>query len=70
MDMKNIQGAIMAKKEERKEPVYYRTGCTLLDLAVGGSKGVMGFQGGKWANLVGDASSGKSLLCLETIVAN
>jgi recombination protein RecA len=55
---------------QEKEQPRYKTGCTLLDLAVGGAKGVMGFQGGKWVNLVGDASSGKSLLCLETIVAN
>lgn len=58
-----------AVKEKKKQPLY-SSGCTLLDLAVGGSKGVLGFQGGKWVNLVGDASSGKSLLCMETIVAN
>jgi RecA/RadA recombinase len=71
MNIRNIQEAIMAKKQEVvEESVYYKTGCTLMDLAVGGSKGVFGFQGGKWVNLVGDASAGKSLLCLETIIAS
>ena len=61
----------MAKKEkEVVEEFRYSSGCDLIDLCVGGDKGVLGFQGGKWVNLIGDASSGKSLLCLETITAN
>lgn len=69
--LKSIKETILAKETvKEKEYPRYSSGCTLIDLAVGGSKDVMGFQGGKWVNLVGDASSGKSLLCMETIVAN
>jgi RecA/RadA recombinase len=73
--LKSVQGAIMGKNTKAKEApieeeVRYTSGCTLLDLAVGGAKGVLGFLGGKWVNLVGDTQAGKSLLAVETVVAN
>jgi RecA/RadA recombinase len=58
------------KKTENVVEVRYTSGCTLLDLAVGGEKDKLGFLGGKWVNLVGDTQAGKSLLAVETVVAN
>jgi len=72
--LRSIEGGLMAKAKkievEQKEEVRYPSGCTLLDLSVGGEKGAMGFLGGKWVNLVGDTQAGKSLLTIETIVAS
>ena len=48
---------------------YARTGCTLLDCAVGGGIG-LGFPFGKILNFVGDKSSGKTFLANEIIAAN
>jgi len=47
---------------------YARTGCTLLDLAVGGGQG-LGFPFGRILNFVGDKSSGKTFVANE-IIAN
>ena len=47
---------------------YARTGCTLIDLTVGG--GQLGFPYGKIINLVGDKSSGKTFLKNEIIAWN
>lgn len=69
--LKAIRRNQLAKKEkEVEEDVRYTSGVDLLDLSVGGEKGVMGFKGGKWVNLVGDTQAGKSLLAIETMVAN
>lgn len=69
--LKRMRSSQLAKKkEEILEDVRYTSGCDLLDLSVGGEKGVLGFQGGKWVNLVGDTQAGKSLLAIETMVAN
>lgn len=58
------------KKKEEKTTLRYSSGCFLLDLSVGGKKDVLGFEGGKWVNLVGDTQSGKSALCIEMAAAN
>ena len=50
-------------------PEYFSTGCTLLDLVLGGGMG-MGFPAGVVLNLVGDKSSGKTFLANEIIAAN
>jgi recombination protein RecA len=47
----------------------FSTGCTLLDLVVGGGEG-MGFPSGKMVNIVGDKSSGKTFLACELVAAN
>jgi hypothetical protein len=60
----------MAKTPIEDEEVRYTSGCSLLDLAVGGEKDKMGFLGGKWVNLVGDTQAGKSLLAVETMLSN
>ena len=48
---------------------YFSTGCKLLDLVVGGSKGIFGFPAGKFINIVGDKSSGKTFLSNEIIAS-
>lgn len=58
-------------KNRRKNMVpnvtYFRLGCMLLDLIVGGDKGVYGVPGGRIWNLCGDKGSGKTYLCNEAI---
>ena len=49
--------------------LYFKTGCKLIDLVVGGAKGVYGFPAGKFINIVGDKSAGKTFLSNE-IIAN
>lgn len=46
---------------------YLESGCTLLDLVLGGNKGVMGIPEGKILNIVGDKSSGKTFLSMEIL---
>jgi RecA/RadA recombinase len=49
------------------EKLYFQTGCKLLDLVVGGAKNVYGFPAGKFINIVGDKSAGKTFLSNEII---
>lgn len=49
---------------------YMRTGCTLLDLLIGGKKDVLGFPYGCILDITGDKSSGKSFLKNEIIATN
>lgn len=49
------------------EMEYMHMGCDLLDLLVGGAKGVMGLPYGAILNIIGDKSSGKSFLKNEII---
>lgn len=50
--------------------IYFKTGCKLIDLVVGGNKGVYGFPAGKFINIVGDKSAGKTFLANEIIASN
>lgn len=50
-----------------RDEVRFSTGCRLFDMMVGGSKGVYGIPAGKFINVIGDKSAGKSLLCTEFI---
>ncbi len=60
----------MKEKNDKKEKVKrISTGCTLLDLVVGGGQG-LGFPAGKIINIVGDKSSGKTFLGCEIIASN
>ena len=59
----------MAKKETETVPMM-RTGCDLLDLLIGGEKGVYGMPFGYILNLSGDKSSGKTFIKNEIIAAN
>lgn len=45
-------------------------GCTLIDLVVGGAKGVLGTPAGVIVNLIGDRSAGKSFVKNEMIAAS
>lgn len=56
------------KDEQQKE--YARTGCLLLDMLMGGNKGVFGVPFGCILGIVGDSSSGKTALAHELTAAN
>lgn len=49
--------------------IRFETGCKLLDLVVGGAKGVYGFPSGRFINIVGDKSAGKTFLSNEIIAS-
>jgi RecA/RadA recombinase len=59
----------IAKEKIKNNQGYARTGCTLLDLVVGGGSG-LGFRFGKVINIIGDKSSGKTILATEIIAKN
>ena len=50
-----------------RETVYFETGNKLLDMIMGGAKGVYGVPGGRILNICGDKSSGKTFICNEFI---
>ena len=56
----NVTKSVKEKSKASSEPIRFRTGSDLLDLVVGGDKGVMGFPCGKFVNIVGDRSAGKA----------
>jgi len=68
----------MATKKKEKEtevatPIqqeYMRTGCDLLDLLIGGDKGVYGLPYGTILNIIGDKSAGKTFVKNEILAAN
>lgn len=51
----------------KNNQIYFETGCRLLDLVLGGKKGVFGIPAGKFINIVGDKSAGKTFLSNEFI---
>jgi RecA/RadA recombinase len=55
--------------KKRRNILYFNTGNTLLDLVVGGAQNVYGYPAGKFINIVGDKSSGKTFLATEMIAA-
>jgi recombination protein RecA len=54
-------------RKDGKE-LWFRTGCDLLDLAIGGGLG-LGIPAGRILNIVGDKSAGKTFLAVEIIAA-
>ena len=48
---------------------YFSTGSDLLDMVVGGAPNVFGYPAGKFINIVGDKSAGKTFLANEMIAA-
>jgi len=52
----------------KQNDIRYNTGCTILDLAIGGGFG-LGIPQGSIVNIVGDSSSGKTFLAIEMLVA-
>lgn len=67
MSKKITEQIIDKNKKEKKMEIekFISSGSTLLDLALGG-----GFPAGKIINIVGDKSTGKTLLAIETIAKN
>ncbi len=55
----------METKKEKQ--IYFRTGCIVLDKLLGGKKGVYGVPAGRFINIVGDKSAGKTFLANEFI---
>lgn len=51
------------------EQIRFGTGCTLLDLVIGGAKNVFGIPSGRFINIVGDKSAGKTFLSNEIIAS-
>jgi len=52
----------------KQNNIRYYTGCTLLDLAIGGGLGV-GIPEGSIVNIVGDTGSGKTFIAIEILVS-
>jgi len=52
-----------------KQDIRFSTGSTILDLIVGGASGIFGYPVGKFVNIVGDKSAGKSFLCTELVAS-
>lgn len=50
-----------------KKQIYFKTGCRLFDKVIGGNKDVYGVPAGRFINIVGDKSSGKTFLSNEFI---
>lgn len=69
LTLHDLENALMSTNAEAKEPTYLTTGCTLLDLVVGGGLG-MGLPAGRVVNIVGDKSAGKTFVCAEMLAAN
>ena len=62
-----IEKQMVRTKEKAR---YITTGCTLRDLELGGDTGCYGYRVGKLYNLVGDSSTGKTLVAVQSVVAN
>lgn len=52
-----------------RDTVYFQTGVKLIDMVMGGAKGVYGSPAGRILNICGDKSAGKTFICNE-IIAN
>ncbi len=50
--------------------IYIRTGCDLLDILLGGKRGVYGIEAGTIMGIFGDSGAGKSFVINEMIAAN
>lgn len=66
--MQSIRSVLMSNTKDETTH-YFTTGCTLLDLVLGGGHG-MGFPAGKILNIIGDKSAGKSFISAEMVAAN
>jgi RecA/RadA recombinase len=52
---------------KKDKVIYFRTGSDVLDMVVGGAPEVYGYPAGKFINIVGDKSAGKTFLANEII---
>lgn len=53
--------------ETKEDKIYFQTGCKLFDMVIGGNKNVYGVSAGRFINIVGDKSAGKTFLSNEFI---
>jgi len=62
-----INDAINEPKKKKEKTIidYFSSGCKILDLNLGG-----GYAKGRMVNIVGDKSTGKTLLTVESLVCN
>ena len=64
----SVTSTIKKKVDAKKvKPIFFQCGCTLLDKVIGGKKGIFGVPAGKFINIVGDKSAGKTFLSNEFI---
>lgn len=68
--MGEIKDTLKSLGNEALSPVYYPTGCLLLDMVLGGAPGCFGIRGGVLTGIFGVNSAGKSFLCGEAIAAS
>lgn len=64
-----IETKIKSTGTNNMENVRFSTGCKLLDMVTGGAEGVYGFPSGRFVNIVGDKSAGKTFLANEIIAS-
>lgn len=69
MGINELEKYFMEEKEVQVKE-RFRTGCDLLDILLGGEKGVFGLPFGTIVNIRGDSGSGKSFLKNEILAAN
>lgn len=62
-----VKSISIAGRKTEMSKVFFRTGCKLLDMVMGGNKGVYGSPSGRFINIVGDKSAGKTFLSNEFI---
>lgn len=67
INLNELESFFMAEKPKAPVQEYFTSGCTLMDLLLGGEKGVLGFPFGRILDITGDKSSGKSFLKNEFI---
>lgn len=68
--MGEVKDALKSGPSEDLPPVYYPTGCLLLDMVLGGAPDCFGVRGGVLTGIFGVNSAGKSFLCGELIAAS
>lgn len=59
--------AVRKTMETNSKKIYFQTGCKLLDMVIGGNKNIFGSLAGRFINIVGDKSAGKTFLANEFI---
>ena len=57
---KNVKEGIKSTGKTKTNNIYFQTGCKLFDLVIGGNKNVFGVPAGRFINIVGDKSAGKT----------
>lgn len=62
-----VDGIKNRRNNMLKDRPYFKTGVKLIDMVIGGEKGVYGDPAGRIINIVGDKSTGKTFICNEFI---